>query len=164
MAIGSTSHNPANALSRHLYSPSSFHSSTSTTILDPPSRTMASATGIPQENPATQGRGEDEPLLGRAGDASQQEGKGLQFNFVLGKSLMHGIQLMLTLTAPGTAIIAQAGIWIVCWPPLPAKASNQLTRFQLTATVWASVFIAPLSLFSAHPVRLFPYARLLIFH
>ncbi|CAF9930506.1 hypothetical protein IMSHALPRED_008199 [Imshaugia aleurites] len=78
---------------------------------------MASATGIPQENPATQGRGEDEPLLGRAGDASQQEGKGLQFNFVL-----------------GTAIIAQAGIWI------------------LTATVWASVFIAPLSLFSAHPL------------
>lgn len=45
---------------------------------------MASATGIPEENPATQGRGEDEPLLGRAGDASQQEGKGIQFNFVLG--------------------------------------------------------------------------------
>ena len=47
---------------------------------------MSSATGIPEENPATQGRGEDEPLLGRAGDASQQDGKGIQFNFVLGKS------------------------------------------------------------------------------
>lgn len=47
---------------------------------------MASATGIPEENPATQGRGEDEPLLGRAGDASQQDGKGIQFNFVLGIS------------------------------------------------------------------------------
>ena len=46
---------------------------------------MSSATGIPEENPATQGRGEDEPLLGRAGDASQQDGKGIQFNFVLGK-------------------------------------------------------------------------------
>ena len=45
---------------------------------------MASETGIPEENPATQGRGEDEPLLGRAGDASQQDGRGIQFNFVLG--------------------------------------------------------------------------------
>jgi len=45
---------------------------------------MASATGIPEQNPAQQGRGEDEPLLGRAGDASQQDGKGIQFNFVLG--------------------------------------------------------------------------------
>ena len=47
---------------------------------------MASATGIPQENPATQGQAEDEPLLGRAGDASQQDGKGIQFNFVLGRT------------------------------------------------------------------------------
>lgn len=46
---------------------------------------MSSATGIPQENPAVEGRGEDEPLLGRAGDASQQDGKGIQFNFFLGK-------------------------------------------------------------------------------
>jgi len=45
---------------------------------------MASATGIPDSNPATSGRGEDEPLLGRAGDASQQDGKGIQFNLVLG--------------------------------------------------------------------------------
>ena len=77
---------------------------------------MSSATGIPEENPATQGRGEDEPLLGRAGDASQQDGKGIQFNFVLGKSASHTGHArngMLTLTLPGTAIIAQAGIWIV---------------------------------------------------
>ena len=46
---------------------------------------MASATGIPEE-PPREGRGEDEPLLGRAGDASQQEGKGIQFNFFIGKS------------------------------------------------------------------------------
>ena len=46
---------------------------------------MASATGIPESNPAASQRGnEDEPLLGRAGDASQQDGKGIQFNFVLG--------------------------------------------------------------------------------
>ena len=49
---------------------------------------MSSETGIPQENPATEGRGEDEPLLGRAGDASQQDGKGIQFNFVLGMSAL----------------------------------------------------------------------------
>ena len=46
---------------------------------------MASATGTPESNPTTSQRGnEDEPLLGRAGDASQQDGKGIQFNFVLG--------------------------------------------------------------------------------
>lgn len=41
---------------------------------------------MPEQDPAQQGRGEDEPLLGRAGDASQQDEKGLQFNFVLGKA------------------------------------------------------------------------------
>ena len=46
---------------------------------------MASATGIPEARSANHGRGEDEPLLGRAGDASQQEDQGLQFNFVIGK-------------------------------------------------------------------------------
>jgi len=45
---------------------------------------MASATGIPEERVATSR--EDEPLLGRPGDASQQEGQGLQYNFVLGES------------------------------------------------------------------------------
>lgn len=49
---------------------------------------MASATGIPETHSgdaANQGRGEQEPLLGRAGDASQQEDQGLQFNFVIGE-------------------------------------------------------------------------------
>ena len=46
---------------------------------------MSSATGIPEENPAVNHRSaEDEPLLGRRGDASQQDGKGIQFNLVLG--------------------------------------------------------------------------------
>ena len=46
---------------------------------------MSSATGIPEENPATNHRtAEDEPLLGRRGDASQEDGKGIQFNLVLG--------------------------------------------------------------------------------
>ncbi|MCJ1364299.1 hypothetical protein MMC16_003408 [Acarospora aff. strigata] len=75
---------------------------------------MSSATGIPAQNPAAPGRGEDEPLLGRVGDASQQEGKGIQFNLFI-----------------GTAIIAQAGIWIA---------------------IWASIFMHDLILFSAHPL------------
>ncbi|KAI9806633.1 MAG: hypothetical protein M1825_006090 [Sarcosagium campestre] len=67
----------------------------------------SSSTAIPDRHPDTDGSGEQEPLLGRAGDASQRE---------------------------GTAGIAQAGIWI------------------LTAMVWASVFMNPLILFSAHPL------------
>jgi hypothetical protein len=45
---------------------------------------MASATGIPEQRVSTSA--EDEPLLGRPGDASQQEGQGLQYNFVLGET------------------------------------------------------------------------------
>lgn len=53
---------------------------------------MASATGIPRIVTET----EEEPLLGARGDASQIEGKPLYENLWL-----------------GTAVIAQAGIWIV---------------------------------------------------
>ncbi|KAI9782049.1 MAG: hypothetical protein M1835_004110 [Candelina submexicana] len=44
---------------------------------------MASATGIPEQNPSSERHGEDEPLLGRAGDASQQPDKDIQFNLVI---------------------------------------------------------------------------------
>jgi len=76
---------------------------------------MASATGIPEDNPRLD---EEEPLLGRPGDVTQKSGQGLQNNFIT-----------------GTAIVAQAGIWI------------------LAALVWAAVFEAPqLIFFSAHPL------------
>jgi len=75
---------------------------------------MASATGIPEQNPALQ---EEEPLLGRPGDVTQRPGQGLQFNFVT-----------------GTAILAQAGIWI------------------LTALVWAAIFEHDFIFFSYHPL------------
>jgi len=42
---------------------------------------MASATGIPERNPTLD---EDEPLLGRPGDATQRPDQGLHWNFVLG--------------------------------------------------------------------------------
>ncbi|KAL8942569.1 MAG: hypothetical protein Q9211_001335 [Gyalolechia sp. 1 TL-2023] len=57
---------------------------------------MASATGMPEARNSNPGRDEDEPLLGEAGDASQKEDQGLQFNLVI-----------------GTGIIAQVGIWIL---------------------------------------------------
>ncbi|TKA51657.1 hypothetical protein B0A49_12111, partial [Cryomyces minteri] len=78
---------------------------------------MASATRTSQQNSTVPGVGEDEPLLGRAGDASQQEGKPLYYNLII-----------------GTAVVAQAGIWI------------------LAAIVWGSVFSSDLMLFSAHPL------------
>lgn len=54
---------------------------------------MASATGIPDLN-AARGAGEDEPLLGRRGDAAQVEGQTIWKNLWLGKlpllrSLVH---------------------------------------------------------------------------
>lgn len=46
---------------------------------------MASATGIP-DAAILRDTGEDEPLLGRAGGASQQEGKSIWYNLILGMS------------------------------------------------------------------------------
>lgn len=37
------------------------------------------------ENGRVPGTGEEEPLLGRAGDASQQDGKPLYYNFIIGR-------------------------------------------------------------------------------
>ena len=45
---------------------------------------MASATGIPEH---VHGHGEEEPLLGRAGDASQQDGKPFLYNLWIGMFL-----------------------------------------------------------------------------
>jgi len=89
---------------------------------------MASVTGIPERIPAEEAEvnghdrpveevGDDEPLLGRRGDASQPEGKALYYNLII-----------------GTGVVAQAGIIL------------------LVASVWASVFLNDLILFSAHPL------------
>ena len=47
---------------------------------------MASATGVPEENPALQ---EEEPLLGRPGDVTQKPGQGLLFNLFTGTGKLH---------------------------------------------------------------------------
>ncbi|KAK2812759.1 hypothetical protein FQN50_001088 [Emmonsiellopsis sp. PD_5] len=58
---------------------------------------MASATGIPEQPPASiDGTDEQEPLLGRPGDVSQKLNESIFTNLVT-----------------GTATVAQAGIWIL---------------------------------------------------
>ncbi|KAF2195762.1 hypothetical protein K469DRAFT_734227 [Zopfia rhizophila CBS 207.26] len=73
---------------------------------------MASATGIPENVNALRGTGEDEPLLGRRGDASQLEGVPIYLNLWI-----------------GTAPIAQAGIWILTAIVWGAILSHQLIFF-----------------------------------
>jgi len=74
---------------------------------------MASATGIPDENPESLlGRGEEEPLLGRPGDVKQEDGKPLWANLWI-----------------GTGVVAQAGIWILAAIVWGAIFSHQLIFF-----------------------------------
>ncbi|KAJ8132688.1 hypothetical protein O1611_g936 [Lasiodiplodia mahajangana] len=75
---------------------------------------MASATGIPQHSPIDP---DTEPLLGRPGDASQQDNAPIIKNLVLGTGVL----------AEGAALL-------------------------LVASVWASVFLNPIILFSVHPL------------
>jgi hypothetical protein len=97
---------------------------------------MASATGIPDVTADSHqpGVGEDEPLLGRAGDASQPEGRALYYNVLIGKSFPQTHQQTSTKPSTGTAVITQVGLIL------------------LVASVWASIFLSPLILFSAHPL------------
>jgi len=70
---------------------------------------MASATGIPAQ---VRGQSEEEPLLGRRGDASQPEGQSLWYNLWI-----------------GTAPIAQVGIWILAAIVWGAIFSKKLIFF-----------------------------------
>jgi hypothetical protein len=75
---------------------------------------MASATGIPENVNAARGASEQEPLLGRRGDASQMEGQTIWLNLWLGEKLEPSNSRHFWLTpCSGTAPFAQAGIWIV---------------------------------------------------
>jgi hypothetical protein len=55
---------------------------------------MAYATGIPADTPErdqlVEGLGEDEPLLGRIGDASQPERRPIYYNLIIGECQIHG--------------------------------------------------------------------------
>jgi hypothetical protein len=98
---------------------------------------MASATGIPDQAivPPEESVGEDEPLLGRPGDASQKEGRPLYQNLIIGKfTKSPDSDKDVSNSHPGTAVLAQAGVLL------------------LVASVWANIFLGPLILFSAHPL------------
>ncbi|OAL01306.1 hypothetical protein IQ06DRAFT_220953 [Phaeosphaeriaceae sp. SRC1lsM3a] len=73
---------------------------------------MASATGIPPNAATARGQSEEEPLLGRRGDASQTEGQPLYHNLWI-----------------GTAPVAQAGIWILAAIVWGAIFSKKLIFF-----------------------------------
>ncbi|KAH8695515.1 hypothetical protein BGW36DRAFT_203502 [Talaromyces proteolyticus] len=77
---------------------------------------MASATGIPEIHPSSIAA-EEEPLLGRSGDVQQGQSEPIYHNFLT-----------------GTAVVGQAGIWV------------------LTAVVWTAIFSHDLIFFSAHPL------------
>jgi len=62
---------------------------------------MASATGIPQHTPAGRGDEENEPLLGRPGDASQQPSQSIAQNLILGTGVV----------AEAGAVLLVASVW-----------------------------------------------------
>lgn len=73
---------------------------------------MASATGIPDSVPGVQAD-ENEPLLGRVGDASQRDGKPLYYNLTIGMSvsfLSHCEDHERQGKGPGEASAAREGI------------------------------------------------------
>lgn len=115
-----------------------FLFSSPTTPQIPPSLTTMS-TSVPEVHPEEVSRlnlglSEDEPLLGRIGDASQRDGKPLYQNLILGLPLSLPPLSPTQLTPPGTAILAQLGLLL------------------LVVLIYLSVFLHPLSLFSAHPL------------
>ncbi|OQO11503.1 hypothetical protein B0A48_03230 [Cryoendolithus antarcticus] len=65
-----------------------------------------------QEEQRVPGTSEEEPLLGRSGDASLEEGKPLYYNLVL-----------------GTGVVAQAGVWILTAIVWGAVFSSPLSLF-----------------------------------
>ncbi|KAG9202326.1 hypothetical protein G6514_004535 [Epicoccum nigrum] len=73
---------------------------------------MASATGVPVSVVAARGQSEEEPLLGRRGDASQPEGQPLYQNLWI-----------------GTAAVAQGGIWVLAAIVWGAILSQKLIFF-----------------------------------
>lgn len=93
---------------------------------------MASATGIPEiVNPQEEGLGEDEPLLGRAGDASQQEGRPLYYNLIIGIYSHKQYLLRLLLTPELQAPQSSLKLVLFCWlPPFgPASSYIHLSSF-----------------------------------
>ncbi|OKL60431.1 hypothetical protein UA08_03995 [Talaromyces atroroseus] len=72
---------------------------------------MASATGIPENNSAV---AEEEPLLGAPGSGRQRSSTPIYYNLLTGASWIFILpRIGLTSFAAGSAIVAQAGIWVL---------------------------------------------------
>ncbi|KAJ8058092.1 hypothetical protein OCU04_012951 [Sclerotinia nivalis] len=98
---------------------------------------MASVTGIPEEprgatgelqNPHEAGYGEEEPLLGRAGDASQQEGRPLIWNLALGTAVITQVGLILLVAHIWASILLSPLILFSAHPLLNSSGLLFLTQ------------------------------------
>jgi len=98
---------------------------------------MASATGIPanvpERNQPTEDLGEDEPLLGRIGDASQPEGRPIYYNLIIGTAVI----------AQGGIVLLAALIWagVFLHPPLSLFSAHPLLNSSAILFLTESVLI-----------------------
>ncbi|KAM3080125.1 hypothetical protein ACMFMF_003535 [Clarireedia jacksonii] len=125
---------------------------------------MASTTGIPQNIPQDPSYGEDEPLLGQAGDASQQDGQPLWYNLGIGTApfaqvgavllvahiwasiLLSPIMLFSAhplLNSAGVLVLLQSALILQPTHTAAQKRNGTLVHASLNS-VAASVFIAGL--------------------
>ena len=97
---------------------------------------------------------EEEPLLGQPGDASQEEGKPLYWNFVLGKPFNTTFLLLSWLVADnGDRHWNSSTGWSMDREyPIHYLPRVNTDHHQLAAIVWGAVFSNELMLFSAHPL------------
>ncbi|KAA8575498.1 hypothetical protein EYC84_004651 [Monilinia fructicola] len=98
---------------------------------------MSSATGIPEsprvaagelQDPHQAGYGEDEPLLGRAGDASQQEGRPLFWNLALGTAIITQVGIVLLVAHVWASILLSPIILFSAHPLLNSAGLLVLTQ------------------------------------
>ncbi|EXJ74323.1 uncharacterized protein A1O5_02619 [Cladophialophora psammophila CBS 110553] len=80
---------------------------------------MASATGIPEQNPALE---EEEPLLGRPGDVTQRPGQGMQFNFVTGTAILAQVGIVVLTALVWAAVFEHEFIFFSYHPLLNSSA------------------------------------------
>jgi hypothetical protein len=89
---------------------------------------MASATGIPDAAVHRQGLGEDEPLLGRIGDASQQAGRPLHHNLIIGTAVVAQIGIVLLTASVWAGVFLHPLMLFSAHPILNSTALFALTQ------------------------------------
>ena len=110
---------------------------------------MASATSIPANVAAARGYSEDEPLLGRRGDASQPEGHPLYHNLWIGEASTFGCQRATNITQ-ALQLLRREASGLCVTPGLILRSADLR---QLAAIIWGAILTQKLIFFSAHPVH-----------